>query len=217
MKNLLFVSVLFMSFSCANPIKKAVNEAKYNAYEMAGIEKRDLFKREITRIKEDQEETTEAFKDALTKLKEIYAFDGGDLEREHDKLNASYENALTKSEGIKDRISRLDTVAGDLFVEWEGEIEEISSMELKSQSRKKLQSTRSRYSGLYKQLKSSEKKLSSPLARLKDQVLYLKHNLNARAISGLKVEGTKIQADIKALMREMDESNRQAEAFIKTL
>ena len=55
------------------------------------------------------------------------------------------------------------------------------------------------------------------LTKLHDQVLFLKHNLNAKAIAGLKVVGTKIEADITRLMKDMESSNKEAEEFIKTL
>lgn len=217
MKNLLTISLLFISFSCANPIKKAVNKAKYSAYEMVGVEKRDLFKKEVSNVKDDQEETGESFKDALKKLKEIYAFDGGDLEDKHEDLNESYINAKEKSQNVKNRIEKLNTVATDLFAEWEGEILEISSSDLQKQSREKLVETKKKYNQLYKQLKASESKVAPVLTKLKDQVLFLKHNLNAKAIAGLKVESGKIQSEIKGLIDEMNESNRKAEEFIKTL
>jgi uncharacterized protein YukE len=217
MKNLITISMLLISFSCANPIKKAVSDVKYSTYELVGVEKRDLFKKEVANVKEDQEETGESFKDALTKLKELYAFEGGDLEEKHEELNASYLDAKEKSENVKKRIVKLDTVATDLFSEWKGEIHEISSKDLQKQSRAKLSETKKKYHELHKQLKVSESKVDPVLTKLKDQELFLKHNLNAKAIAGLKVESNKIQSEIQGLIDEMNESNKKAEEFIKTL
>jgi len=217
MKFLILLSLTTLSFSCANPIKKAVNKAKYEAYEMVGMEKRDLFKKEVANVKEEQEETGEAFKDALTKLKEIYLFDGGDLEKAHGKLNSSYEEAKEKSKNVSGRITQLDTVAQDLFTEWQNEIQEISSADLKSKSRDRLAETRQKYNQLHKQLKTSEAKIAPVLSKLKDQVLYMKHNLNAKAIGGLKTESAKIQNDIEKLMNEMKESNAKAESLMREL
>lgn len=208
---------MILSFACANPIKKAVNKAKYEAYEMVGIEKRDLFKKEVSKVREEQEETGEAFKDALTKLKEIYDFDGGDLEKAHGQLNSSYEEAQEKSKGVTGRITQLNTVAQDLFSEWENEIQEMSSAELKLKSRSKLSETKQKYGVLHKQLKKSEAKIAPVLGKLKDQVLFMKHNLNAKAIGGLKTESTKIQNDIEVLMNEMKESNKKAESLMELL
>ncbi len=55
------------------------------------------------------------------------------------------------------------------------------------------------------------------LTRLHDQVLYLKHNLNAEAIASLKGESTNIQAEIAALLLDMNAAIARANNFIKTL
>ncbi len=217
--NILFLCILstLLLSSCARRIKKAVSDAKYSAYEMVGYEKRDVFKKEVGNVKEAQEDTGEAFKDSLTRLKEIYAFDGGDLEKQHSKLDDSYQDAREKAAEVSGRIAKVDEVAQDLFTEWGSEIDEINSSDLKSQSRRKLQETKSKYRTLHGQLKSSEKKMAPVLSKLKDQVLYLKHNLNARAITGLKGESSKIQGEIQTLINDMNESSKQADEFIKSL
>lgn len=89
MKTMIFLSFLF-AVACANPVTKAVNKVKYSAWESIGFEKRDLFKRQVSNVKDEQEDTQEAFKDALEQLKSLYAFDGGNLEKEQRRLNAAY-------------------------------------------------------------------------------------------------------------------------------
>lgn len=209
--------IFFLTTSCAKRIHKAVNDAKYSAYEAVGYEKRDLFKREVSNVKEDQEDTGEAFKDALTRLKEIYNVDGGDLEKQHSKLKDSLDDAKEEAAELSARIRKVDEVANDLFAEWSEEISEIKTSDLRSKSTKQLTQTKRRYRELEQQLNRSEKKMAPVLAKLNDQVLFLKHNLNAKAIGGLKEEQGKIQADIKSLINEVNESTRQAEAFIETL
>lgn len=199
--------------SCARKIR----EVKYNAYEMVGLEKRDLFKREVKNVQEEQEETGEAFKDALTKLKEMYDFDGGDLEKQHSKLKSSYENARTEAQDLKERIKNVNEVAGDLFSEWEDEIDEISTKDLRKKSEKQLDKTKDQFKDLQKQMAVAEKKMEPVLTKLKDQVLFLKHNLNAKAIAGLKSESGQIQTEIKSLIKEVEEASKEAEKFIETI
>jgi len=218
MKNLILnVFIIFLTFSCAKRIHKAVNDVKYSAYESVGMEKRDIFKREITNVKEDQEDTGEAFKDALTKLKEIYNVDGGDLEKQYTKLKNSLDDAKEESAELRERIRKVDEVANDLFVEWTEEINDIKTSELRAKSSKKLSQTKRKYKELESQLHRSEKKMDPVLSKLSDQVIFLKHNLNAKAIGGLKEEQGDIQADIKSLIKEVNESTRQADAFIELL
>jgi len=216
MKTMTFLSLLFV-LACANPIEKAVNKVKYSAWETIGVEKRDLFKREVSNVKEEQEDTQEAFKDALERLKEVYAFDGGNLEREQKRLSAAYEAAAEEAKEVREKIEKVDQVATDLFHEWEDEIEEIKTRDLRRRSTKQLSETKKRYSELHRKLVKSEARIEPVLVRLHDQVLFLKHNLNAKAIAGLKTEGSRIEEDISKLMKDMEASNKEAEEFIKTL
>ena len=216
MKTMMFVPFVLI-VSCANPITKAVNKVKYSAWEKIGYEKRDLFKREVNNVKEEQEETQEAFKDALEQLKEVYAFDGGNLEKEQKRLSAAYEEAAEEAHEVREKIQKVDQVANDLFVEWEDEIEEIKTSDYRRRSTKQLSETKKRYGDLHRKLLKSEARIEPVLTKLHDQVLFLKHNLNAKAIAGLKTEGTRIEADISKLMRDMESSNKEAEEFIKTL
>ncbi len=55
------------------------------------------------------------------------------------------------------------------------------------------------------------------LKQFQDQVLFLKHNLNAQAIASLKGEAGLIQNEITRLIEEMNVSIRQADEFIKAL
>jgi predicted nucleic acid-binding Zn-ribbon protein len=208
---------LLLLFSCANPVTKAVDRAKYSAYEMVGVEKRDLFKRDVATVKEAQEDSGRAFEDALSQLKAIYGFQGGNLEKEYNKLSSSYKNAKNEAGDVRESIKRMKTVADDLFEEWEDEIDQISSSKLRSKSEEKLKLTQKKFKTLRKQLEETEKKIDPILSQLKDQVLFLKHNLNANAIAGLKTEGTKIQSHIQGLMSQMRSSIEEADRFIKTL
>ncbi|MES2526315.1 MAG: DUF2959 family protein [Bdellovibrionota bacterium] len=218
MKISLFLTLsLSLLVACANPVTKAVNKVKYSAWESVGYEKRDLFKREVSNVKDEQEDTQEAFKDALEQLKEVYSFDGGNLEREQKKLSARYDDAASEAKDVHERIAKVDQVAGDLFAEWEDEIDEIKTSDLRRRSSQQLSATKTKYQILHRKLVRSEAKMEPVLARLHDQVLFLKHNLNAKAIAGLKVEGARIESDISRLMKDMEASNKEAEEFIKTL
>ena len=48
-------------------------------------------------------------------------------------------------------------------------------------------------------------------------MLFLKHNLNARAIDSLRGELGTIETDVAQLIREMERSIAESEAFIRSL
>jgi len=53
------------------------------------------------------------------------------------------------------------------------------------------------------------------LEAFEDQVLFLKHNLNAQAIGALENELGQIRQDVDSLIRDMEASISESEAFIQ--
>jgi flagellar motility protein MotE (MotC chaperone) len=150
--NIILLFLLVMNLSCARRIDKAMRNAKYSAYELVGVEKRDLFRKEVGNVREEQEESGAAFKDALTRLKEVYHLKDGEIDKSYRKLNSSYQKAQSESEELKKRILTLEKVASDLFEEWEKEIGEISTQDLKEKSKTQLKKTKQKYQSLAAQL-----------------------------------------------------------------
>lgn len=191
--------------------------AYYSTWEKFGVYKRDLLKKKVISARDGQKAAGEQFKDALTRLQELYGHEGGNLEKSYRTLNADYERSVARADAVHERIRDMETVAGDLFAEWQKEIREISSEELRASSRQKLRETQGRYDEMHLALKRAERSMDPVLARLHDQVLFLKHNLNAEAIASLKGETTNIQAEISRLIEEMNSAIRQADQFIGNL
>ena len=55
------------------------------------------------------------------------------------------------------------------------------------------------------------------MRRLKDYVLYLKHNLNAQAIGASKREVGDIEIEVEKLIQNITHSIAEADSFVKTL
>jgi ElaB/YqjD/DUF883 family membrane-anchored ribosome-binding protein len=104
-----------------------------------------------------------------------------------------------------------------MFKEWESEIGKMGSSELRSKSRQMLSETRQRYEQLASKMKRSEARMEPVLAAFRDQVLFLKHNLNAKAITSLKNTVVKMDSSVDVLVREIEASTREADAFIAAM
>lgn len=189
----------------------------YAAWEKVGVYKRDLLKKKVVAARDEQKEAGEQFKDALTRLKELYQFDGGKLEKTYSALQKDYEQSSAKAQAVRTRIKDMESVAEDLFTEWEKESKEISTPALQTASRKQLRETRDRYERLHTALKKAEQSMAPVLVQFRDHVLYLKHNLNAQAIASLKGETMNVQTEISRLITQMNHSIAQADEFIKAL
>jgi hypothetical protein len=80
-----------------------------------------------------------------------------------------------------------------------------------------LRDTRGRYKELISAMRRAEKSMDPVLAGFRDQVMFLKHNLNARAIASLQDNAAAIASDVAVLTREMERAISEADAFIASL
>lgn len=189
----------------------------YKMMEEIGYEKRDLLKSAVKAARNEQKEAGEEFQDALAQLKAMSGFDGGKLEAGYNKFKAEHEDCESKAASVRSRIKNMDKVAADLFREWESEIAQFTNPSLASDSRQKLADTRSRYAQVSSALHSSEASMEPVLRQFRDQVLYLKHNLNAAAIGSLRGTADAIQGDLQQLLARMNASIAEADRFVKSL
>ena len=196
-------------------LQAGCQRAYYSVWEKLGKEKRHLLRDKVSEVQTQQEKASEEFKDVLTRIKELYRFQGGDLETFYNRLRDDYDECENRAESIKKRIDQVEIIANDLFKEWEAEINQITERNLKSKSKQSLEDTEIRYAGLKKAMDKAEMSMEPVLVRLKDYVLYLKHNLNARAIGALKQEVIQIEAEIGTLISDMENSIGEAELFLR--
>ena len=205
----LLITVLVLNTGCRT--------AYYKTMENFGVYKRDILKENVEEARDEQKKAAEQFKDALARLRELYGSPGGDLEKVYDKLQADFDRSSTRAQAVRERIQKVETVATDLFDEWEKEIATIQNARLASDSREKLRDTREKFESLRSAMKRAETSMEPVLAQFKDQVLYLKHNLNAQAIGALRGETLDIEKEIQQLISDMNNSIQEADRFIEGL
>ncbi len=191
--------------------------AYYSTLESFGVQKREILVDRIADAKESQEDAKEQFSSALEQFKSVVAFDGGDLEDLYEDLADELDSSESQAEEVSDRIESVRDVAEALFKEWEEELEQYQDGSLKAQSRRQLTDTRSRYGQLIRAMERAEARIEPVLGTFRDQVLFLKHNLNARAVASLRSEVDNVQTDIDALIADMEKSIDEASAFIQTM
>jgi len=212
---LLFRNSLILLFSAL--LFSGCASTYYNAMEKVGIHKRDILVDRVEDARDAQQESKQEFKSALEKFSHVLNFDGGDLEDKYNELNDKYESSEEAAAEVSDRISDIEDVAEALFSEWSDELKQYSNANLRRSSEKKLRNTKTQYKKLISSMKKAESKMQPVLAAFKDQVLFMKHNLNAKAISSLQPELTKIEGNVARLIKEMEKSISEADKFIQSM
>jgi CRISPR/Cas system CMR-associated protein Cmr5 small subunit len=191
--------------------------AYYGAMEKVGYHKRDIMVDRVNDAKESQEEAQEQFSSALEEMQALLNHDGGDLETAYNKAKDEYESSQDAADDVSNRIEKVEDVADALFEEWQTEIGEISKASLRRNSESKLRETKRSYEQLVRTMKRAEGKMAPVLTAMKDNMLYLKHNLNAQAIGAIKGEFTSLQTDISSLIKEMNKSIAESNKFIASI
>ena len=191
--------------------------ANYAFWKKLGYEKRDILVDRVEEAKKSQETAKEQFKTTLQRFQDLTNFQGGDLEAKYKKLDSEYMRCSDRAADVSQRIRDIDSVAQDLFKEWKSELAEYQNPALRRTSEQKLNDSHARYDQLLAAMKKSEAKMQPVLQAFHDQVLFLKHNLNAAAISSLQTTAAGIDADVQALIKDMEASINEANQFISQM
>jgi len=157
------------------------------------------------------------FKSALEQFVALTGTGGGPLQEKYDKLSGAYERSEARAEAVRTRISEVERVAGALFSEWRSELSQYTDASLRSLSERELADTQARYQTLVEAMRRAAARMQPVLSKFKDQVLFLKHNLNAQVVARLGNTNAQLQSDVSQLIAEMERSIQEADSFIREM
>ncbi len=195
----------------------ACDTAYIAAMDKMGYAKRDLLSSRVKSARDAQEDAKKDIQSALDQFGKAVAYQGGDLETTYKKLNSELHNSEDSAEKVRKRIRDVESVTDALFSEWETELGQYSSADLRRKSEVKLSQTKTRYKDMLGAMNRAEQRIDPVLRPLRDQVLYLKHNLNARALAAIKGELVKVDAQVDRLVQDMNRSIAEADKFIQSM
>lgn len=197
---------------------KRMRHAYYQSREsLLGHHKRDIVVVQVDQACESLKESRDQFVDALEKFKSIVRVGEGSLEQRYQHLKRRYDMCRAKADQVSQRILAIEQVSEALFAEWEAELELYSNRALRTRSQQQLKKSRQQYAKLLKTLQTAEGRMQPVLAAFQDQVLFLKHNLNANAIAALRHEFVEIGIDISRLIEAMERTINEASQFVSIL
>lgn len=195
----------------------ACSSTFYNAMESLGVHKRDIMVDRVEKARDAQQDGQKQFESALAQFKSVVEVKPSELEKTYNRLNTEYEKSVASAKRISDRIDSIEDVANALFKEWEAELKRYTSPALRRDSEQKLKATRQQYRQMISLMKASEKRIDPVLRAMEDQVLFLKHNLNSRALESLRKEVVSIDNDVDRLVAALKQSIAEANSFIKAM
>ena len=211
---LTWIGVLLLVFAGSGC--ETARKGYYNAWEnFGGYAKRERLVDNVKEARQEQVDAKKQFVSALEQFKSVVNFQGGDLEAVYNKLNKEYQRADGQAAQVRDKITGVKRVANALFTEWSGEINQMKDdPSLRRQSQELYDKTRDSYKEMIARMDSAAATMDPVLSKFKNRVLFLKHNLNAQAIASLKGTELELGGDIDRLIKEMEASIAEADAFI---
>lgn len=195
----------------------ACDTAYIATMEKMGYAKRDILSSRVKSARNAQEDAKKEIQSALEQFEKVVGYQGGDLEATYKKLNSELDSSEDSAEAVRKRIKDVESVADSLFAEWKTELGQYSSADLRRKSEEKRTQTKARYNEMLGAMKKAEQRIDPVLKPLRDQVLYLKHNLNARALAAIKGELVKVDAQVDQLVKDMNKSIAEADKFIQSM
>lgn len=208
-------ALLLLVFLCAS--LSGCQKVYFSALEAVGMPKRDLFVRRVRTAQDTQQEAKEEFRDALERFRAVVLVDGGSLEQRYDELQKQLNRSEAQAREVSERIDAVEDVAEALFDEWEDELDQYKNRELRRKSSQTLKETRQRYKVLIESMRRAEASIEPVLEPLRDHVLFLKHNLNARAIASLGAELGQVENKVEVMINEMETAIAEADRFIASM
>jgi hypothetical protein len=193
------------------------SKAYYGAMEKVGVHKRDILVSRVENARDAQSEAQEQFKDALEQFGSVVKIENTNLKNAYEKLRSEFEESEAAAKDVSDRIDKVESVAEDLFTEWEQELKLYKNPALRRSSARQLQDTRNRYKEMLSSMHRAEKSMKPVLRIFQDNVLFLKHNLNAQAIGSLRSEFSNLKVEIDGLIKNMNNAILTSNQFIKEL
>jgi alpha-ketoglutarate-dependent taurine dioxygenase len=202
---------------CVALILSGCSSVYYGAMEKLGIPKRQILVERVQAAQGAQEQAKEQFASALEQFLAVTKVPATELKAAYDRLNDEFQRSEERAKEVRDRIAAIDDVAGALFSEWNRELAQYTNASLRAQSERQLNQTRRRYEDLLRTMRTAAERMDPVLATFRDQVLFLKHNLNAQAVGALGETSRELQQDIQRLIADMEKSIRESQAFIASI
>lgn len=214
MRTILILIAFLLPVSVFMPACSTTGATGIAIREKLGSPKREQLVHRVDETRDAQESAKDQFATTLDELKALSGYESGELDSAYKRLKSMYDRSKTRADKVSSKIKSVDRVANALFKEWEAELAEYSTESLRNASARQLDETKSRFNDVIYAMRKAESKMKPVLAAFNDQVLFLKHNLNARAIASLDSTLLELENEIAELIADMEASIAEANSFI---
>lgn len=206
--------MLILLISTSTLVFSGCSKTYYSAMEKVGVHKRDILVDRVEKARDSQKDAQEQFKSALEQFGSVVSLKDTDLKKAYETFDKEYTRSVKAARNVSNRIDKVEDVSEALFDEWEDELDQYTNKTYRQSSKKQLKATRSRYAKMLASMHTAEQSMEPVLKTFLDNVLFLKHNLNAQAIGSLQSEFSSLEDQIDDLIIKMNKAIEQSDTFI---
>jgi len=140
-----------------------------------------------------------------------------DTKKAYGNLQKEMDRSDDRAEDVGKRIDEMNVEADKYFADWTRSLDGISSPDLRARSEERMKDARSRYDQILATTGKAGDMFASFIQNLRDQVTYLGHDLNPRALASLEGDATKLNTAAESFFGKIDSAIDEATSYAASL
>lgn len=193
------------------------NSLGYDIQEAMGTPKRQVLLSRVQDTRDSMKETKKVFASAMLQFGSVYKESGSKLENKYVILKKEYDACNSKASSLRSQIANVKSIGQVLFQEWQKELDQFTNEQMRKLSEVKMQQTREKYVAMTDSMDRVSARMSPVMSSMSDQLLNIKHSLNALIVVSLEEELIQLRGQMDNLMAEIDASIENCNSFIGSM
>lgn len=153
----------------------------------------------------------------LTSYNALFAGDVQDVRKAYKDVEKGLESTEKQRDEVKKRVDSMKVEADAYFASWNESLQQIGSDNLRKRSEDRMNETKSHFNGVLAAVADARGAYEPFAANLKDQWVYLGHDLNADGIASLKPDADELNSKARNLFKSIDDGMKKADEYVESL
>lgn len=216
-KQALIIAIILpvvLSLAGCQTMQGALNQTKVM---IGAAQKRDIMVSEVQNARVSLEEVKAQFQMSMEQFKTVLLNSQAKAEEKHKALKSETKTTSKKAEDIQDSIDSVSKAAEAMFVEWETELNQYSSENLRSSSAMSLQEVKDQNAKFINAMTLANEKAAPVITAFNDLVLFSKNSLTDQVMDSLQSELASVEESVAGAVMELDNSISEADTLINLM
>ena len=175
------------------------------------------FYEKIDEAENELEETRKRFQKASARYERMLSAKSNQRKDRYEDFVDQTKECEDKREKLDERLEEMDKQAKKFFDAWRKSSKKIGDNGLRSRSHERLEASRVRYERLSDSYRGVMEHYTPLTKAMRDQIVYLSHELNAESTASLSEDAAKIQARVEGFLHLVDESRHLASDYMASV